>query len=249
MIPCIDSEFSGLIPPLSEDERAQLEQNIVADGKCIDAIILWEGIIIDGHNRFEICMKHGIEFEITEMPFSSRSEAMVWILNNQLGRRNLTDAARIELALAKAELLREKARQKQSRAGGDKKGDESLLAKTTKSTDGPVHVRKIVADDAGVGERTLHRYMDIKQNGSPELVNRVKSGELKIGTAHRMLGKEILKQLRNADKMYKFLTDTLQSINNDPNQDPSDPKIQEIYHRLEGLHQLGTKLLVQLDEE
>ena len=216
MIPCIDPEFKGLIPPLLGDELDQLEQNIVSDGECRDAIILWEGVIIDGHNRFEICMKHGIEFKITEMEFSSRDEAKIWILENQLGRRNLTDAARIELALEKAELLRERARQNLTHGGRPRKdGAEKPLAKTSKLTDDPVNVRKAVADEAGVGERTLHRYMDVKQNGSPELVSRVKSGELKIGTAHQMLEKEIIKQLRRADKMYEYVSENLQSVLHD----------------------------------
>ena len=48
-----------------------------------------EGVIIDGHNRYEICQKEGLHFEIEEMSFETEQEAMVWIINNQLGRRNL----------------------------------------------------------------------------------------------------------------------------------------------------------------
>ena len=98
-LPQIDPELKSLIPPLSIEERIQLEQNILQARKCRDAIVLWQGIIIDGHNRYEICVKHGIEFEIIELPLPSREAAMVWILDNQLGRRNLHAAAKIELAL------------------------------------------------------------------------------------------------------------------------------------------------------
>ena len=63
ILPNIDPEFKGLIPPLQADEREQLEQNILQACKCHDAIVLWDGKIIDGHNRYEICVKHGIEFE------------------------------------------------------------------------------------------------------------------------------------------------------------------------------------------
>ena len=248
MIPQVDPGFKSLIPPPLEDERAQLEQNILADGKCIDAIILWDGLIVDGHNRFEICMKHGIEFEITEMEFSSREAVMVWILDNQLGRRNLNDAARIEIALAKVELLRERARE--NRGGRPRKdGEEKPCPKTTKLDNGPFHVLNALADDAGVGKGTVHRYMDVKQNGSPELVERVKSGELKIGTAHRMLGKEILKQLRNADKMYAYLTETLREITAKSPDPENDPEIIEIYSRLNDLYTLLTSLLSQMEEE
>ena len=209
MLPRIDPEFQALIPPLSVAERAQLEQNIISHGKCRDAIILWDGVIIDGHNRFDICLKNGIQFEITEMTFQSREEAMVWILEHQLGKRNLPDAAKIELAMSKAELLKEEARRKQSRAGGDKKSDkqraESLLSKTSTLKEDGIHVQKALASEAGVSEGTLFNYIQVKQNAPPELLSRVQSGEIKIGTAHSMLAKEILKKLRNADKEYEFI--------------------------------------------
>lgn len=85
----IDPEFKALIPPLAPDEYAQLEANIRAEG-CRDPLVLWDGIIIDGHNRYEICTKHGIGFECIRKQFESREDAMDWMDKNQLGRRNLT---------------------------------------------------------------------------------------------------------------------------------------------------------------
>jgi anti-sigma-K factor RskA len=102
-LPIIDPEFKGLIQPLSADERQQLEHNITTEGECREAIILWGKIIVDWHNRYEICTRHGIEFGIREMEFESRDAAKIWILNEQLGRRNLHEAARIEIVLKKAE--------------------------------------------------------------------------------------------------------------------------------------------------
>ncbi|MCL1862245.1 MAG: hypothetical protein FWF78_01625, partial [Defluviitaleaceae bacterium] len=92
MIPIIDPQFRALIPPLSAEERDQLEHNIMESRTCRDAIILWRDIIIDGHNRFDICTKHGITFGVREMEFCNRDDAMVWIIENQLGRRNIPDA-------------------------------------------------------------------------------------------------------------------------------------------------------------
>ena len=106
-LPKIDPEFKALIPPMSPEEYKQLEQNILAHKKCRDAIILWDDTIVDGHNRFRICAEHGIKFQIKHMDFGSREEAMIWILDNQLGRRNLTDAMRIELAMSKVEMLKQ----------------------------------------------------------------------------------------------------------------------------------------------
>ena len=212
ILPKIDPEFKSLIPPLTADEREQLEQNILQSRKCLDAIILWEGIIIDGHNRYAICAKHGIEFEIINLPLPSREAAKLWILENQLSRRNLTDATRIELALLKVDLIREKAKKKQSRAGGDKKSPKnegSLSAKMTKPEKEPMHVRKAIADEVGISERTFQNYMQVKEHGGPELLAQVQSGELKIGTAHKLLTKEILKQLTRADKMYKHIAEAM----------------------------------------
>jgi len=76
-------------------------------------------------------MKHGIEFEVKDIEFESREEAKLWILENQLGRRNLTDAARIELALKKEALLKGLAKEKLSLAGGDKTRAGALLAKSS----------------------------------------------------------------------------------------------------------------------
>ena len=208
VLPQIDPEFKSLIPPLSTEERAQLEQNILQARKCRDAIVLWQGIIIDGHNRYEICVKHGIEFEIIELPLPSREAAMVWILDNQLGRRNLHAAAKIELALVKADIIRKKAKNKQINAGGDRKSakyEKSLSAKLTKKEIEPMQVRKVLADQTGTSERNLHNYLQIKEQGSPQLLAKVQSGELRIGAAHKLLPKEIRKQLKQTDEAYKYI--------------------------------------------
>jgi len=159
--PRIDPKFKALIPPLSDEEYRQLEQNILARRKCRNAILLWDGLIIDGHNRFYICIEHGIEFELKEMTFSSREDAKLWIVENQLGRRNLTDAMRIELALTKADMLREKAKENLTHGGRPKIGEEKPLSKSTKPVEEPVNVQKTLAKEAGVSAGTLYSYMRI----------------------------------------------------------------------------------------
>ena len=240
MLPRIDPEFKNLLPLLTGEEYRQLEENILAEGKCRDPVVVWDGVLIDGHIRFDLCVKHRIQFEIMEMTFPSREDAKVWIIDCHAGRRNLNDAMRIEAALRKEGMLRERAREKQSQAGGDKtdgKTDENLnekndgkpstgaagalLAKMVKAVNEPVNkllnepvnepgyeplnVRKIIAEEAGVSERTLYNYLDIKANASPEILEQVMAGEMKIGTAHRTLEKEIIKRMRFIDKIYKGL--------------------------------------------
>ena len=87
----IDREFESKIPPLTAEEFQQLEENILADGVIINPIIVWDGVIIDGHNRFRIVEKHPhITFTTCEREFDDRHDALAWICKNQLGRRNLT---------------------------------------------------------------------------------------------------------------------------------------------------------------
>lgn len=87
----VDPEFQGKIPPLTFEELEQLEKNIVNDGKIINPIIVWNGLIVDGHNRYAVLQKHpDIPYTVHEKEFADRFEAIVWICKNQLGRRNLT---------------------------------------------------------------------------------------------------------------------------------------------------------------
>ena len=87
----VGPEFQGKIPPLTFEELEQLEKNIVNDGKVITPIIVWNGVIVDGHNRYTILKKHpDIPYTVHEKEFADRYEAIIWICKNQLGRRNLT---------------------------------------------------------------------------------------------------------------------------------------------------------------
>lgn len=89
----IDQGFKNLIRPLQRKEYLQLEDDILQDG-CREPIVVYDGFIIDGHNRYEICTKHNIPFAITEMAFEGKEEAIAWICAKQLCRRNITDETR-----------------------------------------------------------------------------------------------------------------------------------------------------------
>ena len=229
MLPIIDPEFKALIPSLSNEEREQLEHNITSGKECREAIILWNGVIIDGHNRFEICTKHSIMFGIREISFESRDDAKLWILSEQLGKRNLCDAARIEIALKKAEIIREKAKQNQKLKGSSKT--------STQQTE-PIDVRKVLAAEAGVSTGTFTNYMQIKKDGNPELIAKVQKGEMKIGTAHKHLGKEILKELTLSSGMYKFIFENLPT--------PCGNTNHVIYNRLNNLRHLLEEVLYKM---
>ena len=87
----INPEFESKIPPLDADELKLLEENILSEGVVINPIITWNGVIVDGHNRYRIIQQHPeIKFTIHEKQFEHQFEALAWICKNQLGRRNLT---------------------------------------------------------------------------------------------------------------------------------------------------------------
>lgn len=108
----IDPEIASLCPPLTVDERAGLEASVLAEG-CRDPLVVWdtatERILLDGHNRLEICQRHGKEYTVRPMQFDDRLGAMIWVLQNQRSRRNLTDDQRAMLADRERELLSKRA--------------------------------------------------------------------------------------------------------------------------------------------
>lgn len=79
----IDDEFAALIPSLNPDEYRRLEHSIIDEG-CRDVIIVWDDIIVDGHNRYKVCKAHDIDFRTTQKSFTSREDAMLWMLQNSV---------------------------------------------------------------------------------------------------------------------------------------------------------------------
>lgn len=112
----IDPEFKSLIPALSHEEYSQLEQNLIKETSPDSILLLtWNGVLIDGHNRYEICTKHNIPFKTVEKNgFKDRDDAKVWIIQNQFGRRNINLYQRNKLALNLKEILEKKAKEKEA---------------------------------------------------------------------------------------------------------------------------------------
>src|SRR5690625_2009892 len=108
----INQELKELIPSLSTEEFAQLESNIIKEG-CRDPLVLWDNTIVDGHNRYKICVDNGIEFNTIDKDFNNIDEAKVWMIDTQKGRRNLTDGQQYELMQVKRQLLLEKGKRTQ----------------------------------------------------------------------------------------------------------------------------------------
>ena len=168
----IDPEFRDLIPPLSTEEFAGLEASIKREG-CRDAIVLWGNTLIDGHNRFEICTRHGIAFQTRALLAEDRRAAMIWIIRNQFDRRNLNPAQRMDLALLlKAEIqVQAQARMKAGKA----------VDPVQNSAQG--RTRDEVAKLAGVSHDTLSKYEKVKATAAPEVLEAVRADEISVSRA------------------------------------------------------------------
>lgn len=180
----IDKEFKTLIPPLSPKEYEQLEANIFADG-CREPIVIWNGYIIDGHNRYEICKKHNIGYKVKEMSFESRDEAVVWICTNQLGRRNIAEETRKYLIGIQYET--EKVINKKKNAMGRNQYSSGVSQDTTEHPlNTGVRTAQRIADENHISSGTVQKYgiyakaLDIIEEKCPDLVSKILSGKYKI---------------------------------------------------------------------
>src|SRR5690606_37853626 len=110
----INEELRTYIDPLSADEYAALERSLLAEG-CRDALVLWGDVLVDGHNRYALCTKHGIEFKtIQNTRFKSMDDVRLWMIENHLGRRSVSDFQRGVLALRKKEILQQRQQELQA---------------------------------------------------------------------------------------------------------------------------------------
>ncbi|MCL2623849.1 MAG: hypothetical protein FWD31_09300 [Planctomycetaceae bacterium] len=170
----INDELKNLLPPLSAEEFAGLEADIQAHG-CLAPVIAWDGILVDGHHRYEICTKHEIPFSVQTIVFDDLDAAKLWAWKHQENRRNLTTFHRSELALKLKDVIAAKARERQRAAGGDKSKttSEALLEIFPKA----VNTRKELAEIAGVSDRTLAKAEYIVEHADEETKENLRHSE------------------------------------------------------------------------
>jgi hypothetical protein len=176
----IDPEFQHLITPLSADEFAQLEANIKAEG-CRDPLVVWDSTIIDGHNRYAICTKHGIPFQTVERQFASYDEAKIWIIHNQFGRRNLSAYTRSVLALRLKSMLEDQARARMLAGKALDPVQNSAQGKT----------RDQLAAIASVSHDTIAKVTFIEEHAPAELKAQLHTGEVSINAAYSELNRPL----------------------------------------------------------
>ena len=174
----IDQEFADKIPPLSKEEFDQLEANILADGVVINPLIVWNNVIVDGHNRYRILREHPeIPFQVHQKEFGDRYEAIAWICKNQLGRRNLTPAQRKYLIGKQYEA-------EKARYGGDRKSEE---IKSSSQNGNLIENDKTcarIAKENGISKNTVIRYetystgVDASEEAVPGIKQMILSGDI-----------------------------------------------------------------------
>lgn len=173
----IDDDFKACLPELTTDEYTNLEKSIIKNG-VISPLVLWHGFLVDGHNRYSICKAHSIEeVPVKDIDVDSKDGVLEWILSNQLSRRNLNDHQRNVIALRYEEVIRERARTKQSAAGGDKKSDYARkIASDQMIKSDSISTRKELAQIAGTSEASVQRSKLILEQGTEEQKERAMHG-------------------------------------------------------------------------
>ncbi len=184
----IDPELNEVLPKLSDADYKALENSLLAEGYKGAPIMVWGDIIVDGHNRYEICNKHNIPYEVKEIKFASKEEAIIWMVRQQLGRRSLTPLQRIQIVEKYRPFYKKKAKENMSLGGGDKK---SGLENSTNpiSVENKIDVRAELAKDADVSTNTYSKGMKILESGNEELINETINGQKSINKAFNELKK------------------------------------------------------------
>jgi hypothetical protein len=176
----IDDEFKYLLPELDPETFRLLSESILEHG-CRDPLVLWNGILIDGYNRYKICSEHNIPFKTVDKEFDSREEVIIWIIQNQVSRRNLTP-----IQLSHFRGLHYKA---------DKKiqgTNNQYVQESEKSQNATFHFGSTanrLSDQYNVSRDTIIRDSKLAETisrigeVSPEVKKKILSGEVKINKA------------------------------------------------------------------
>ena len=191
-------ELKAYIDPLTPDEHDALERSILAEG-CRDALVLWGNVLVDGHNRFGICQKHGLPFNtIQNERFQNMEDIHLWMIDQHLGRRSVSDFQRGVLALRKREIIAERRAQAAAAVNAAKAESASTeapwegetdpavaqaLASVPKVPDEALDTREALARAARLSAGQVKMIETIQQKAAPEVVAAVKAGELSLNAA------------------------------------------------------------------
>lgn len=186
----INEKFANVAPDLSGKEYSLLKASLLKDG-CFDPIVVWNGTIVDGHNRYHICRQNKIPFEVKEMNFDSEADAIQWIIQNQLGRRNLSPYSKCEMVLRfEPQLKATVEKQRREAISRYRSTGNVCVAKT--------NTRDVLGGMAGVSHGTLSMAKTICMRGDEKTKERLRRGDISISFAYKnIFGSPIKKQKAN----------------------------------------------------
>lgn len=180
-----NEKLATVFPPLDTTEYQMLEDSIIKEG-CTDPLIVWDGTIVDGHNRYRICREHEIPFAIEERSFDNENDALMWMLTRQLGRRNLTSYHKGELALKYEPMIAEAAEKRM--LAGVKIDPMSNL---TEGTPRERTTRHKLAEISNVSDGSMRKIKAIAERGDEETKEKLRRGDISIHKAYtRQMEKE-----------------------------------------------------------
>ena len=171
--------FEGVKPKLSTREFANLTEDIRQHG-VLTPILVYKGKIIDGHNRYHICKEYNIPFETKEMNFSSDSEAIIWIIKEQVGKRNLTPFQRCEMVLKYEPEIRADIEKR-------RKAAISYFRRTGEVMEAGSDTGTILGDMVGVSRNSIHRVKRILEIADEETKELARAGKISIHYAYMSL--------------------------------------------------------------
>ena len=203
----IREDFKKLIPALTGEEFKQLEANILSEG-IRDPLVVWNGYLVDGHNRYTIATQHGLEYKTVSKEFKDGNAVKIWMIDNQNGRRNLTDGWKYKLQQIRKEILLEKGKEKMS-IGGELKEGLSIVDKPL-----PKHnTRQEVAKALNWSTGKVAMADIVFKKATPELEEKILSNEVTINQAYQEIKKEEKKELQiEKKKEYEQRIETI-SVN------------------------------------
>ena len=195
----VNEELKAYIDPLTPDELDALERSIVAEG-CRDALVLWNDLLIDGHNRYAICQKHGLPFNTVQATqFKNMDDVHLWMIDQHLGRRSVSDFQRGVLALRKREIIAERRAAAAAAVNAAKAAQPATeeapwegetdpvvaqaLASVAKVPDDALDTREALARAARLSAGQVKMIETIQEKAAPEVVAAVKAGELSLNAA------------------------------------------------------------------
>jgi DNA modification methylase len=187
----ISKELEVLIPPLTSEEFKQLERNILEEG-IRDPLVTWNGILVDGHNRYRIAKEYDIDFETVEKEFSDMNAVKEWMVNNQLGRRNLPEFVMGELLSYVREMRKIEGKEKQLLTLN--KGKESPVLSNIDKTEH--NTRNEFAEKLGWSTGKTGMFDVVTKKAPEELKVKLRTGEVNIHQAYKEIKKDEKEQLK-----------------------------------------------------